>query len=273
MKDPLGPIRKRIICIADAIHWACVLEATAPKAGNVYPGRPFDTLSYEHFIVAAEITSRELTRFNVSTTQRILSCVEETKRIAGTNVNLGIILLMGPIVESMHANKDVSIVFDSWSVEDGQRINKAIRIAEAGGINRVEPMDVYDTESEVDILAAMKSAADRDRIAKQYAEGFTDLAESIVPVLETCIEECGDVLSGICQAHLRILAADPDSLIARKNGLEVAISVQQRAASIDLLDVDAIDQFDLWLRSDGNQLNPGTTADLIAAALLILLCH
>jgi len=29
--------------------------------------------------------------------------------------------------------------------------------------------------------------------------------------------------------------------------------------------------FDFWLRSDGHRRNPGTTADLIAAALFVLL--
>jgi triphosphoribosyl-dephospho-CoA synthase len=30
---------------------------------------------------------------------------------------------------------------------------------------------------------------------------------------------------------------------------------------------EALADFDFWLRSDGNRRNPGTTADLVAAAL------
>jgi triphosphoribosyl-dephospho-CoA synthase len=32
-----------------------------------------------------------------------------------------------------------------------------------------------------------------------------------------------------------------------------------------------LEDFDFWLRSDGHRRNPGTTADLIAAALFVLL--
>ena len=32
-----------------------------------------------------------------------------------------------------------------------------------------------------------------------------------------------------------------------------------------------IADFDFWLRSDGHRLNPGTSADIIAAALFVLL--
>jgi triphosphoribosyl-dephospho-CoA synthase len=33
----------------------------------------------------------------------------------------------------------------------------------------------------------------------------------------------------------------------------------------------ALSEFDFWLRSDGHRRNPGTTADLIAAGLFVVL--
>ena len=70
------------------------------------------------------------------------------------------------------------------------------------------------------------------------------------------------------QAFLAQLARAPDSLIARKHGLPVAIEVSQRAATA-LARPRMIPEFDLSLRSP-RRLNPGTTADLTAAALYIL---
>ena len=75
-----------------------------------------------------------------------------------------------------------------------------------------------------------------------------------------------------------MLAKYADSLIARKCGLEVSEEVSLRAAAVidsgkpgdDAYD-EAIGSLDFWLRSDGHRLNSGTTADLVAAGLFVLL--
>jgi triphosphoribosyl-dephospho-CoA synthase len=75
-------------------------------------------------------------------------------------------------------------------------------------------------------------------------------------------------------AYLALLARHPDSLIVRKHGMEQAREVSRRAAA--LLDTGWPDhepapwqctEFDLWLRDSARRFNPGTTADLVTAAL------
>jgi triphosphoribosyl-dephospho-CoA synthase len=75
-----------------------------------------------------------------------------------------------------------------------------------------------------------------------------------------------------------MLAAYPDSLIARKCGPETAAraaAIAQRVLAAGMPgDEDyllELGEFDFWLRSDGNRRNPGTTADLIAAGLFVVL--
>ncbi len=74
------------------------------------------------------------------------------------------------------------------------------------------------------------------------------------------------------------MAEFPDSLIARKNGLAVAEDVRQRVKRV--FELDGLDtsvgraagvELDKYLRSDGNKLNPGTSADLVAACLFVAL--
>jgi triphosphoribosyl-dephospho-CoA synthase len=74
------------------------------------------------------------------------------------------------------------------------------------------------------------------------------------------------------------MAELPDSLIARKCGLDVARGASARAATVlaagtpgDTAYNRAIADFDFWLRADRNRRNPGTTADLLAAALFVAL--
>jgi triphosphoribosyl-dephospho-CoA synthase len=68
-----------------------------------------------------------------------------------------------------------------------------------------------------------------------------------------------------------MLAADPDSLISRKNGQPEAVRVQSLARGVDLDDPESYEAFDSFLRDSTHRLNPGTTADLIAAGLYLLL--
>jgi triphosphoribosyl-dephospho-CoA synthase len=71
-----------------------------------------------------------------------------------------------------------------------------------------------------------------------------------------------------------LIAQHGDSLIARKCGPEMAKKAATIAGQVlssgkpgDETYYEALADFDFWLRSDGHRRNPGTTADLIAAAL------
>jgi triphosphoribosyl-dephospho-CoA synthase len=291
MPDPLDHLRHQTRDASDgisrAILWACVLEATAPKAGNVYPGRSFHDLKHSDFVIAAEIVAAELTAPNRTLSERMLTAVQQTVAAVGSNANLGIVLLLGPLVEAdrqitVMENGDqerpgdrwlaaIRSVLDALDDRDGQSIYRAIAAAAPGGLGTADEQDVRTTSGPIDLLAAMRQAADRDRIARQYATGFADLIQHVVPLVASAIESAGDILVGISHAHLRLLAADCDTLISRKMGAHLAAQVRQRAAQVNIDDLDQVVKFDQWLRADGHCRNPGTTADLIAASLYLLL--
>ena len=277
MPDPLAQIRDLVRTPADAIRWACILEATAPKAGNVYPGRPFSDLTYTDFIAAAEITACQLADQRQPMSLRMVDTVEQTFATTGTNVNLGIVLLLGPLVgadelrDQLAWEPAIKQFLSSLTETDGQNIYRAIVAASPGGLGSSESNDVTITTGPVDIVAAMGQSSERDRIARQYATGFVDLIDNVVPVVRDSISQSADLLHGIAAAQLRLLAVAPDSLIARKCGSNLAMQVRDRAKQINISDRDAIRQFDAWLREDGHRRNPGTTADLIAASLYLIM--
>ena len=70
----------------------------------------------------------------------------------------------------------------------------------------------------------------------------------------------------------------PDSLIARKCGIDVAEKCGVLAERVlgcgdptsEAYQL-ALSDLDFWLRSDGNRRNPGSTADLVAAGLFVCL--
>ena len=120
----------------------------------------------------------------------------------------------------------------------------------------------------------MALAADRDLIARQYANAFADVFELGVPALLDGIRQFGRLEPAIQHCQLVWLANHPDSLIVRKRGPAVAAEASKRARSlleIGGLGSSAYDEFDRWLREDGHARNPGTTADLVTACLFVAL--
>jgi triphosphoribosyl-dephospho-CoA synthase len=129
------------------------------------------------------------------------------------------------------------------------------------------------------LLEAMKTAADRDLVARQYSNGFHEVLHEVVPAIVSGRAQSGLALPlAIVHAQMQLMSRHPDSLIARKCGVEVAqqsAAYAQRVLESGSAGSDeyaaALDDFDFWLRSDGRRRNPGTTADLLAAGLFVCL--
>lgn len=261
---------------------ACIWEVSARKVGNVYPGANFRDCGAVDFLLSAAAL-RTLFRWpgHMGTGCLVRRAMEETRAVIGTNTNLGIILLLSPLVNAIQRGvpfrEAVRAGLDRLSVRDAQQVYQAIRLANPGGLGDAPEQDVRE-EPTVTLLEAMKLAAARDMVARQYANGFADVFDFGVPAFTDAVAKFGCVEAAIIDSQFRWLAEYPDSLIARKNGLAVAEAVRTRAAEVFRLGGIATPEgraagvaLDKHLRSDGNRLNPGTTADLITACLFVAL--
>ncbi|HEY1067788.1 MAG TPA: triphosphoribosyl-dephospho-CoA synthase, partial [Pirellulales bacterium] len=128
------------------------------------------------------------------------------------------------------------------------------------------------------IVEAMRLAADRDLVARQWTNDFSDVLTRVAPWILAAVAAGRSLHDAIVETHIRLMAVEPDSLIARKAGRQTAIESAAWAAAV--LNAgppgspefyEAASDLDFWLRSDGRRRNPGTTADLIAAGLFALL--
>jgi triphosphoribosyl-dephospho-CoA synthase len=258
----------------DAVRWACTLEAISPKLGNVHPTARFADLAIVDFINAGEalaISVQEGGSLGTIVHRAVKSAVEQSR----TNVNLGIALLVAPMSIAFTQKRSIDWVLSNLTADDSRLVYAAIRLANPGGMGQSEEMDVSG-EAPVKLMDAMTFAKDRDLIARQYASGFDDLWKVVVPQLEDSIRRNGDVLLGIRDAHIRIMAVFTDTLIERKCGPKIAEEVRSRAGQV-ISHKGSAERFaaerelDFWLRADGNRRNPGAMADLIAAGLFALL--
>jgi triphosphoribosyl-dephospho-CoA synthase len=130
----------------------------------------------------------------------------------------------------------------------------------------------------VTLLEAMRLAADRDGIAHEYITAFEVTFGAGAPSLERARADGLSWDEAVVETFLTLLAAAPDTHVARRAGTAAAGEVSRRArTALDAGGVRspagrrAIDDLDLWLRDSRNPNNPGTTADLTAAAIFVVL--
>jgi len=266
------------------VQLACLLEVVAPKPGNVSVGASFHDTHAEDFIASAAAIGPV---FASAGTQplgwTVRAAIEATRRWTAVNTNLGIVLLLAPLARASGDNRSgtlrdrVGTVLARTTVEDTRDVYAAIRSAAPAGLGRVAEQDVSATPT-VPLRDAMLLAADRDAIAREYATGFQTTFDVGAPAL---VRALGDGLSwseATVETYLTLLAAAPDTHIARKLGAQEAAAVQRGAREVLAAGGvrrpagrEAIGALDRDLRDPRNAWNPGATADLTAAAIFVAL--
>lgn len=249
---------------------ACIFEATARKPGNVHRYQDFDDVGYVDFLLSSAAIAPVLeTAAERGVGQAILDCIRATRQVVSTNTNLGIVLLLAPLAavpREVSARDGIEAVLAALTREDARLAYQAIRLAQPGGLGDAPEQDVHAEPTDT-LRGVMALAAERDLIARQYANGFREVLDEGVPPLR---HATGSIEKAIVQCHIELMARHPDSLIARKWGAEVAREAQTRAQAV-LAGEQTEQAFDDWLREPGRRRNPGTTADLVAASLFAAL--
>jgi triphosphoribosyl-dephospho-CoA synthase len=256
---------------------ACLLEATAPKVGNVHRGADFEGLHFADFLASAVAIGPAMERASETGVGRaVLDAITATRAVVDTNTNLGMVLLIAPLAAVPRDQKlfdGIATVLQKLTPQDSELVYEAIRLAKPGGMGETKDMDVAGA-APPSLLTAMEHAQDRDLVARQYCDNFALVLSEILPSLLRGQERGWLLSDNIIREHVRLISEYPDSLIVRKCGSEIATRASAYAAQVlqagepdDENYHAALSDFDFWLRADGNRRNPGTTADLIAAAL------
>jgi triphosphoribosyl-dephospho-CoA synthase len=262
---------------------ACLYEATAPKPGNVHPGACFEDLIYADFVASAVVIGPLLERVaSGGVGQTVLDAVLATRAAVGTNTNLGTLLLIAPLAAvpaSQGLSDGIGEVLGRLSTRDTRLVYESIRVSAAGGLGRAQQADVFsDPPADLRLVDAMRLAAERDLVARQYTNSFADVFGGTAAWIADGLARGWSLNVSIVHAHVRQLATQADTLISRKCGPPIAAESSRRAQRV--LDSGepgektyerALAELDAWLRADGHRRNPGTTADLIAGGLFVLL--
>lgn len=267
---------------ATLVREICILDVQVSKPGNVSFAAPGHGMTADQFVQSADAMLGPLTRTGASVGTRILDAVAATREKVGCNTNLGIVLLLAPLVQAAltaHPLTDLRSrlkpVLRTLSVADAEQAYAAIRIASPGGLGDGNEHDVRKP-AKIDLRAAMGSAEFRDQIARQFVTDYEDVFCFGVPLAEQALGRYGDETLAVLDVYLRIFGRWPDTHIARKFGQQIANAVCEEAREIQnsflakspQAAMPLLQRFDADLKNRG--INPGTSADLTVAVFVAI---
>jgi len=211
----------------------------------------------------------------------------------GGNTLLGTIILLLPIAAAAgmtpvgkdfdirRLRKALKLVVESTTAADAVNLYEAIKIANPGGLGGAPDLDINDPSSEARILRenvslfqVFKIAEKYDTICSEWINNYSVTFDMAYPSPAKKLENRNDLNQAIIHTFLEVLASVPDTFIARKVGIERSRKVSANAQKV--LDLGGLKtasgtrilhRFDGQLRRSNNLLNPGTTADIVSAAL------
>jgi triphosphoribosyl-dephospho-CoA synthase len=215
----------------------------------------------------------------------------------GGNTSLGTILLLIPIsyaagmvpsrkaLKPQEIRKNLRIVARGTNKVDAVNAYRAISHASPAGMGKVPELDINDKDSltrirkqNISLFDIFRISSGYDTISSEWIRGFPVTFEIGLPFLVRELYATGDINTAVVDTYLTILSQVPDTLVARKLGIGRAREVSLMARRV--LKVGGIKtsrgrkeagRMDKSLQRIDHRCNPGTTADLTASTLSILL--
>jgi len=269
---------------------ACCLEVSSFKPGNVHRNKDYDDIKYHHFLnsgVAFGDIIYKASKDPRNIGQYIKLAVIESKKWSPSNANLGIIMLHTPIatttgqMEEFNINtlkKEIKNTVKNTTTDDAIAVYDAIEIAMPNINPPKEGPDAQKNdakqelrEKNLTLYDVFKISSSWDSISYEWTKGFNISFEGYY-LLNKYYKQYNNINLATTKTFLNILSNHPDTLIARKKDENTSKMVSDKAKEVlNNFNEESLLKFDKFLSNEGNKLNPGTTADLIASSLMIFL--
>ena len=267
---------------AENAELALLLEVTStPKPGNVDRTHDHPDLRFEHFVAGAVGASEGL-RMAAAGDPIGTSFERAVRGMAnqrGGNTQFGALLVVVPLVAAARKGEitpeSVATVVESTTVADAAGFYRAFEHVDVAVDDPPEGMDALDVrrgadavpvleERELTLSDVLEASTERDTLAREWVSGFPRSFETAERI------ESGDgpVPDRAARAFLELLVDEPDTFVATTHDAATAREVREDARAV--------------LRGEGSPetladelveagVNPGTTADLVAAGLFVAL--
>lgn len=268
--------------LAQNAQLALLLEVSGtPKPGNVDREREYEDLLFEHFITGAVGAQQglQLAADGEPVGRAFERAIAGMSHQSGGNTQFGAILLLTPLLSARArgnlSREGAKNVVESTTVEDTVNFYRAfdhVDVSVDDPPAGMEPLDVRRgsqaepaiRERGLTLAELMAESADIDGIAAEWTDGFSRTFEAAHGLQRSS----GPVTNRASALFLALLASEVDTFVTTQHDSETAMEVQNRAQAV--LDGDE-NPYELAEEFVERNINPGTTADIVAGALFIAL--
>lgn len=267
---------------AENAQLALLLEVSGtPKPGNVDRHRDYDDLRFEQFLAGAVGSFRGLrmaadgAALGRSFERAVAGMAEQS----GGNTQFGALLMLTPLVRAAATERlsptGTADVVEATTVDDACDFYRAFDHVDVAVDDLPEDADALDVrrgsdatetlrERETTLYDVMERSAGVDGVAAEWTNGF----ERSFEAAQWLLDDDGPIYRRASRAFIRLLAEEPDTFVVTRNGEAAAEEATERAQAV--LD-GSEDAEELAEEFRDRDINPGTTADLTAAALFVAL--
>jgi len=261
---------------------ALLLEVSGtPKPGNVDRHRDYDDLRFEQFLAGAVGSFRGLrmaadgAALGRSFERAVAGMAEQS----GGNTQFGALLMLTPLVRAAATDRlspvGTTDIVEATTIDDACDFYRAFDHVDVAVDDLPENADALDVrrgsdatetlrERETTLYDVMELSAGVDGVAAEWTNGF----ERSFEAAQWLLDDDGLIYRRASRAFIRLLAEEPDTFVVTRNGEAAAEEATERAKAV--LD-GSEDAEELAEEFRDRDINPGTTADLTAAALFVAL--
>jgi triphosphoribosyl-dephospho-CoA synthase len=268
--------------LAKTAQLALLLEvASTPKPGNVDRQREYEDLRFEHFLAGAvgALDGLEIAANGGPVGEAFERAIAGMSNQSGGNTQFGAILLLSPLVVAASQDEltpaTADTVVAATTVDDAVHFYRGFDHVDVAVDEPPADMTALDVrrggaaeptirDQALTLQDIMDRSADRDGIAAEWCDGFPRTFRTA----EEIMAGDGAVTDRAATAFLDELAEELDTFVVTQHDEETALDVREKAdeARSGAMDVSALGD-ELVDRN----INPGTTADIIAGALFVAL--
>ncbi|MDY6966418.1 MAG: triphosphoribosyl-dephospho-CoA synthase [Halobacteriota archaeon] len=272
--------------VAQLAQLAMLLEvSSSPKPGNIDRDHDYEDTRYEHFLASAVAVFpvfEEASQSESGVGKLVREAVEESNRWqSGGNTSFGTFLMLIPLIMAAgqsegyeEVKEKADQIMRETTSQDAVDLYKAfgdtdIKVKVVSDLDVNNPSSIEKIRGEdLTFYRIMSISAPYDLISRELTGGFERSFKYASEIKKRAREMSTN--DSIVYTYLKALSEEPDTFIAVKFGEEKAISISKEALEVlDGTGEEKIREFDERLIRD--KINPGSTADIIVAAIFLAL--
>lgn len=272
-----APLPEGFVADGAAVSMTLCYSAPTPGLGSRYADGPVAHESRVLSVIPAREALAGAARRGMGET--LLEAVLSSRRLAGFADARGVASMIPPARAAL-LGEPLGRTLSGLRYEVIAPFGRALEEAGSGGALAGALQVALGAGREATLRDAMRYAADRDALAREYARGFEVTRQLAQPALLSALSRAESARPALVHSYLEVLAEVPDLDVVARAGRKEAEEVSRMARGVlksggvrSRRGLQAIANLDGILRADARLAPTATEPPVAAAAFLLSLEH